>query len=64
MSLAVADAVWLNARVGAREGWIHRQEDCQAIGLPPPGSYILDWIVDPRVVGSNPIAHPNYFWFR
>jgi hypothetical protein len=37
VSLGVSDDVWLKVRVDGKEGWIHTQEDLQAIGLPQTG---------------------------
>lgn len=37
VSLGVSDDVWLKVRIDGREGWIHTQEDFQAIGLPQSG---------------------------
>jgi len=37
VSLGVSDDVWLKIRIDGREGWIHTQEDFQAIGLPQSG---------------------------
>ncbi len=37
VSLGVSDDVWLKIRIDGREGWIHTQEDFQAIGLPQAG---------------------------
>jgi len=37
VSLGVSDDVWLKVRIDGREGWIHTQEDFQAIGLPQAG---------------------------
>lgn len=37
VSLDVSDDVWLKIRIDGREGWIHTQEDFQAIGLPQSG---------------------------
>jgi hypothetical protein len=37
VSLGVADDVWLKVQIDGREGWIHTQEDLQAIGLPQAG---------------------------
>lgn len=37
VSLGVSEDVWLNIRIDGREGWIHTQEDLQAIGLPQSG---------------------------
>ncbi|HSD11685.1 MAG TPA: hypothetical protein VLF14_11900, partial [Candidatus Binatia bacterium] len=36
-SLGVADDTWLKVSVDGKEGWIHSQEDFQAIGLPQAG---------------------------
>lgn len=37
MGLGVEDDVWLKVRVDGKEGWIHNQEDFEAIGLPQAG---------------------------
>jgi len=37
VGLGVSDDVWLKIRIDGREGWIHTQEDFQAIGLPQTG---------------------------
>lgn len=37
MGLGVEDDVWLKVRVDGKEGWIHSQEDFEAIGLPQAG---------------------------
>jgi len=37
VSLGVSDDVWLKVRIDGRKGWIHTQEDFQAIGLPQAG---------------------------
>jgi hypothetical protein len=37
VSLGVSDDVWLKIRIDGKEGWIHTQEDFQAIGLPQSG---------------------------
>jgi hypothetical protein len=37
VGLGVSDDVWLKIRIDGREGWIHTQEDFQAIGLPQSG---------------------------
>jgi hypothetical protein len=37
VSLGVSDDVWLKVRIDGREGWIHTQEDFQAVGLPQSG---------------------------
>jgi hypothetical protein len=37
VSLGVSDDVWLKIRIDGREGWIHTQEDFQAIGLHQSG---------------------------
>jgi hypothetical protein len=37
VGLDVSDDVWLKIRIDGREGWIHTQEDFQAIGLPQAG---------------------------
>jgi len=37
VGLGVSDDVWLKVRIDGKEGWIHTQEDFQAIGLPQAG---------------------------
>jgi hypothetical protein len=37
VGLGVSDDVWLKVRIDGREGWIHTQEDFQALGLPQSG---------------------------
>ena len=37
VSLGVSEDVWLKVRIDGKEGWIHTQEDLQAIGLPQAG---------------------------
>ena len=37
VSLRVDDDVWLKVRVDGKEGWIHTQEDFEAVGLPQSG---------------------------
>ena len=39
ISIGVGDGsdVWLHVRIDGQEGWIHTQEDFQAIGLPQSG---------------------------
>ncbi len=37
IGLGVADDVWLKVRIDGRIGWIHTQEDFNAIGLPMSG---------------------------
>lgn len=37
VSLSVGGDVWLRVRIDGREGWIHTQEDFDAIGLPQSG---------------------------
>lgn len=37
MALGVDEGVWLKIRVDGKEGWIHTQEDFEAIGLPQSG---------------------------
>ena len=37
VSLGVSDDVWLKVRIDGKEGWLHTQEDFQAIGLPQTG---------------------------
>jgi hypothetical protein len=37
MGLGVEDDVWLKVRVDGKQGWIHSQEDFEAIGLPQAG---------------------------
>jgi hypothetical protein len=37
MVLGVAEDVWLKVRIDGKEGWIHTQEDFDAIGLPMSG---------------------------
>jgi hypothetical protein len=33
IGLGVADDIWVKVRIGGKEGWIHTDEDLQAIGL-------------------------------
>jgi hypothetical protein len=37
VGLGVSDDVWIKIRIDGKEGWIHTQEDFQAIGLPQSG---------------------------
>ena len=37
VDIAIAEDAWLKVRIDGREGWIHTQEDFQAIGLPQAG---------------------------
>jgi len=37
VELGVSEDVWLKVRIDGLEGWIHTQEDLQAIGLPQSG---------------------------
>lgn len=37
IGLSTSDDVWLKVRIDGKEGWIHTQEDFQAIGLPQAG---------------------------
>ena len=37
VALTVSDDPWLKVRIDGKEGWIHTQEDFQAIGLPQAG---------------------------
>jgi hypothetical protein len=37
VDLGVSEDVWLKVRIDGKEGWIHTQEDLQAIGLPQTG---------------------------
>jgi len=37
VGLGVSEDVWLKVRIDSKEGWIHTQEDFQAIGLPQTG---------------------------
>jgi hypothetical protein len=37
VALTVSDDVWLKVRIDGKEGWIHSQDDFQAIGLPQAG---------------------------
>ena len=37
VSLTVDGDLWLKVRIDGREGWIHTQEDFNAIGLPQSG---------------------------
>ncbi|MBI4460173.1 MAG: hypothetical protein HY648_08970 [Acidobacteria bacterium] len=37
VGLAVSPDLWLKVRIDGKEGWIHTQEDLQAIGLPQAG---------------------------
>ena len=37
VDITVADDPWLKVRIDGKEGWVHTQEDFQAIGLPQTG---------------------------
>ncbi len=37
VGITVADDPWLKVRIDGKEGWIHTQEDFQAVGLPQSG---------------------------
>ncbi len=37
VGLGVSEAIWLKVRIDGKEGWIHTQEDFQAVGLPQAG---------------------------
>jgi hypothetical protein len=37
IGLGVSEDVWLKVRIDGKEGWIHSQEDFQAVGLPQAG---------------------------
>ena len=37
VGITVAEDAWLKVRIDGQEGWIHTQEDFQAIGLPQAG---------------------------
>jgi hypothetical protein len=37
VDITIADDAWLKVRIDGREGWIHTEEDFQAIGLPQAG---------------------------
>jgi hypothetical protein len=37
ISFGVQGDVWLKVRIDGREGWIHSEEDFEAVGLPQAG---------------------------
>jgi hypothetical protein len=37
VGLSVSEDVWLKVRIDGKEGWIHSQENFQAVGLPQAG---------------------------
>lgn len=37
INLGISEDVWLKVRIDGKVGWIHTQEDFEAVGLPPSG---------------------------